>query len=695
MQPLTLLWDLAIVMTVAAVVTIVFHRLRQPVILGYILAGLIIGPHTPPFPFVKDEQSIHTLAELGVIFLMFTVGLEFNLRKLKRLGVVATVATTVEVMGMIWFGYQIGRWMNWGAGDSFFLGVALSLSSTIIVVKILREMGKMREPFAEFILAVLIVQDVVAILMLAGMSGMREVGEVAWNELLQSGMRIGLFAALTLILGLLSVPRLVRYIVRIGSEEILVITLLGLGLGMALLAEKMGMSTALGAFLMGALVAESGEVERIEQKVAPLRDVFAALFFVSVGMLIQPRLLVEHKDAVLVATVVAVGGKIAASFIGAFLAGHDERTSARVSFGLVPIGEFSLIIAYFAWQRHLTSDFLYPAIAATAAITTFMTPYLLRSSERIADSLERVAPKPLVTFLSLYGQWIKNLRGEERRALVWKQIRRSLLQILANGIVINVLLLAATFSSDQLNRIAPKPVLFEGDAKALLLTATALLILPFLIAMVRKWQAVTMILSEAALPSHKPNPLAIQVRQTLRATFTFAGIALICGWLLIASASLLPPSPVLLVLLLPMAITATLLWNSMVRVHSRIQATIQNAFATNESSQSADAHDPVIELVRNRYPWLAESQEVILPADAYAAGRSIHELAVRKQTGATIIVIRQGSQQTTNPSPDTVLLAGDVLVILGETDQLARATKLLTNKTTPHATPPQNPPAAR
>ena len=260
MHTITFLQDLAVVMTVAGLVTVVFHRLKQPVVLGYILAGVIIGPHTPPFPLIEDEQTIHTLAELGVVFLMFSLGLEFNLRKLKRVGAAAFIAAFLEILLMVWVGYETGRLFGWGTMDSIFLGAILSISSTTIIVKALNELGKAKERFADLIFGILIVEDILAIVMIALLSGIAMTGSLRAGEVLLTFGRLGIFLVTALVVGVLAVPRLLGYLAKFKSHEMLLVAVLGLCFGSSLLAVKLGYSVALGAFIMGAVIAEAREI---------------------------------------------------------------------------------------------------------------------------------------------------------------------------------------------------------------------------------------------------------------------------------------------------------------------------------------------------------------------------------------------------------------------------------------------------
>src|SRR5436190_3098883 len=310
MHGVALLQDLAVVMIVAGLVTILFHRFKQPVVLGYIIAGVIIGPHTPPFPLIHDQDTIQTLAELGVVFLMFSLGLEFSLRKLKKVGVTALVAAALEILLMVWVGYEVGQFFGWNRMDSIFLGAMLSISSTTIIVKALAELGKGKERFAQLIFGILIVEDMLAIVMIALLSGIAMGGSLEVRAVVETVSRLGMFLVVALVIGLLSVPRLLSYVAKFKSNEMLLVTELGLCFGVSLLAVNLGYSVALGAFVIGAVVAESRELLKIEHLMEPVRDLFSAVFFVAIGLMIQPAMLVKYWLPILVITVAVVLGKV-------------------------------------------------------------------------------------------------------------------------------------------------------------------------------------------------------------------------------------------------------------------------------------------------------------------------------------------------------------------------------------------------
>ena len=350
MHQITFLQDLAIVMSVAALATILFRQLKQPVVLGYILAGLVIGPHTPPFALIADEHAIETLAELGIIFLMFALGLEFSLRKLKKVGATAFIAASLEILLMILAGYALGRAFGWNQMDSIFLGAILSISSTTIIIKALEGLGKTREHFASLIFGILIVEDILAIVMIALLSGFARTGQLEAETVGMTILSLGSFLGILLVAGLIIVPRLLNYIARFKSDEMLLITVVGLCFGISIVAVKLGYSVALGAFLIGAIIAEARQIYKIETLMHPVRDLFSAVFFVSIGMLIDPSLLAKYVLPILAITIVAVLGKVFSCALGSFVAGNDMRTSLRVGMGLAQIGEFSFIIASLGLQ---------------------------------------------------------------------------------------------------------------------------------------------------------------------------------------------------------------------------------------------------------------------------------------------------------------------------------------------------------
>jgi len=380
---------LTIVLGVAAVTTVVFQRLRQPVVLGYIIAGLIVGPHVP-IPLVADSAVVRTLSELGVILLMFSLGLEFSIRKLAQVGPTAGLTAVLQSSIMVWLGYVVGQLFGWTTLESLFTGAVIAISSTTIIAKAFDEQG-VTGRLREIVVGILVVEDLIAILLMAILTAIASGSGLSAGPLAATIGRLAAFLVGLVAVGMVLVPRAVRAVNRLKRRETTLVASIGLCFGVALLAQAFGYSVALGAFIAGSLVAESGEEQQVVRLVEPVRDVFAAVFFVSVGMQIDPALVARHWPAVAVLTAVVVLGKVLGVSLGAFLTGAGMRTSVQAGMSLAQIGEFSFIIAALGLSLQATREFLYPVAVAVSALTTLFTPWWIRASERVAAYVGRGA----------------------------------------------------------------------------------------------------------------------------------------------------------------------------------------------------------------------------------------------------------------------------------------------------------------
>jgi len=561
--------DLAVIMLIAGVVTVLCNRFRQPVVLGYILAGIIIGPHTPPFELIQDDHTIKIVAELGVVFLMFSLGLEFNLKKLSSVGITAFIAALMEIALMTWIGYEIGRYFKWNTMDSLFLGAMLAISSTTIIVKALDELGMKQERFAQLIFGILIVEDILAIGMIALLSGIAMNGSVDAGDVFATVGKLSLFMIVALVLGLLMVPRLLAYVARFESNEMFLIAVLGLCFGFCLLVLQLEYSIALGAFMIGAIMAEARQLHLIERLIAPLRDMFSALFFVGVGLLFDPSVLVEYAWPIALITLAVVLGKILACGTGAFLAGNDGRTSMRVGMGLSQIGEFSFIIASLGLTLGVTSKFLYPIVVAVSAITTLLTPYLIRLADPLSQYAASAMPSPLARSAQRYTGWLQSMQLQGDGATLARIIARILLQVLVNCAMTAAAFVAAIYLVGVAERSFALPDLEETTQKSIVFGGALLISLPFLIAAYRKLKALALLLAEMVM-ARQPRLL----QRAFAEIIPLVSIALIM--LLIGSftRAILPPGTVLLALLLTAALLTVVLWRPFVRLHTRLQVAL-------------------------------------------------------------------------------------------------------------------------
>ncbi|MDU9411445.1 cation:proton antiporter [Pseudomonas sp. zfem005] len=585
MHAISFIQDMAVIMLVAGLVTILCHRFKQPVVLGYIIAGFLIGPHTPPFALIHEEETIKILAELGVIFLMFCLGLEFSLRKLFKVGATAFIAAFLEIVLMIWIGYEIGAFFGWSTMDSLFLGAILAISSTTIIIKALSDLKMKNERFAQLIFGVLIVEDILGIGIIALLSGIALSGSVETGQVFATVGKLSLFMVVALVIGILLVPRLLAYVAKFESNEMLLVTVLGLCFGFCLLVVKLEYSMVLGAFLIGAIIAESRQLAQIERLVEPVRDMFSAIFFVAIGLMIDPAILVEYAWPIAVITVAVVLGKMVSCGIGAFIAGNDGRTSLRVGMGLSQIGEFSFIIAALGMTLQVTSDFLYPVAVAVSAITTLLTPYLIRSADPLSQKLAGIVPSRIARVFNLYGDWLRSIQPQGQGAVLAGMIRKILLQVGVNiALVVAIFLSGAYFAGTLAGYLSD----WVGQAnlqKGLVWGAALLLSLPFLIAAYRKLKALSMLLAEMGVTPEKAGRHTARVRKVIAEVIPALSLGVIMLLLMALSASILPTLELLVLIALLAAGVIALLWRWLIRVHSRMQIALMETL-----EQSQDHH---------------------------------------------------------------------------------------------------------
>ena len=574
MHAISFIQDLAVIMLVAGVVTILFHRFKQPVVLGYIVAGFIIGPHTPPFGLIHDEETIKTLAELGVIFLMFCLGLEFSLRKLFKVGATAFIAAFMEITLMIWIGYEIGRWFDWNTMDSLFLGAILAISSTTIIVKALNDLKMKNERFAQLIFGVLIVEDILGIGIIALLSSIAVSGSVSPEEVFSTVGKLSLFMIVALVIGILLVPRVLAYVAKFESNEMLLITVLGLCFGFCLLVVKLEYSMVLGAFLIGAIMAESRQLLKIERLIEPVRDLFSAIFFVAIGLMLDPAILLEYAVPIVVITIAVVLGKMLSCGLGAFIAGNDGRTSLRVGMGLSQIGEFSFIIAALGMTLQVTSSFLYPVAVAVSVLTTLMTPYLIRAADPLSLKLAQVVPGRVSRVFGLYGEWLRSIQPQGEGALLAAMIRKILMQVGVNLALVIAIFFAGGYFAPRIGRYLQGWILEPSWQKGIIWGVALLLSLPFLIAAYRKLKALSMLLAEMGVKPEMGGRHTQRVRRVISEVIPILSLLVIFLLLSALSASILPTNELLIVIAVVAAGVAALLWRWFIRIHTRMQVAL-------------------------------------------------------------------------------------------------------------------------
>ena len=664
MNETALLYDLAVVMTAAGVAALVAHAFNQPKILGYILAGVVIGPHTPPFSFVHNEATIQTLADLGILFLMFSLGLEFNLRRLRAVGRTAFITAVLDVTLMLYIGYEVGRWFGWGGLESLFLGAVICDSSTTVLAKLLRELNKSQERFAHIVYATTLVEDLLAIALIAVLTGVASTGSLQGGPVAVRMAILAVFLVVVLVVGLLLVPRLLTRVARYRNDELLVIVVLALAFGVSLLAVQLELSLALGAFLIGAITAESGLIGRIELLVAPLRHMFTAVFLMAIGLLIQPALMVQYLLPIVGVAAVIIAAKWVNCSVGSFLSGNDLGTSFRVGIAMGQVAEFAFIIAALGLSLKATRPDVYQVAVGAAVLSVIVNPYMIRHADRLAALARRLVPANIRQTLEVYTHWIHQLREESADTPLAQTVRRSLRLVIINTAFIAALFMGAGYAARHEGVMVDLP--FGSDSRrGFLWLATVLLALPFYVANFRKTQALGMLLAEVTIPPSNQTGWARHLRALVGALTLFLGVAGMALLTFLLSSAFLPSARALVVLVATVAVVTGLSWRMLVRVYARAQGEVRDLFAR----EAPTAHHPslpaTIGALLDR-----DVDAVVVPSRSPVIGKSIPGIQLRTTTGATVVSIERGTDILLNPDFSVTLEANDRVLLMGEPAQI-------------------------
>lgn len=436
-----LIEDLALILMAGAIVTILFKAIKQPLVLGYIIAGFLVGPYFHLTPTVADPENVKTLAEIGVIFLLFTLGLEFSFKKLMRVGGSASITAIVEIIFITIAGYFMGRALGWTTMDSMFLGGMLASSSTTIIIKAFDDLGVKTRQFARIVFGVLVIEDIVVILLMVLLSTIAVTRQFEGSEILFTILKLLFFLALWFIVGIFLLPTFLKRAKKLLDDETLLILSIGLCLAMVFLAVKVGFSAELGAFIMGSIIAETTSAEKVEHLIKPVKDLFGAVFFVSVGMMIDPQAMVTYAWPIAAVTLLTIFGKLFSTTLGALLSGQPLKQSVQVGMSMAQIGEFAFIVASLGLSLGVISDFIFPIAVGASAVTTFTTPYLIKASEPFYNVLTKIMPASWVEKLNRYSSSAQSIQSESEWKIVLKQYGRI---ILVNGILLLALLLLST-----------------------------------------------------------------------------------------------------------------------------------------------------------------------------------------------------------------------------------------------------------
>lgn len=641
LQPL--IADLALILILAGIVTLLFKRLRQPVVLGYIVAGFLASPNFHYLPSIVDAANIDIWGQIGIIILLFTLGLEFNFKKLLNVGGTAFTTALTIAIGMIAIGYLAGQLLGFTTFDSIFLGAMLSMSSTMIIIKAFSDLGLQQQKFTQTVFGVLIVQDLLAVVLMVLLPSVA-VGRVDSSELINSIARLIFFLVLWFVIGTFIIPTFVRKVRRFLNNETLLIVSMGLCLGMVVLATYAGFSAALGAFVMGSILSSANEVERIERIMQPIKDLFGAVFFISVGMLVNVDTLVEYALPILILSLVVVVGQSILATMGMLLSGQPLRTAVQSGFSLSQIGEFSFIIASLGISLGVMNPNLYPIIVAVSVVTTFSTPYMIKLAEPFLNKIEPRIPKGIKRRLDEYAQ-SKTIIASNRT--LWKQI---ITKYLGNILLYSILSTAIIIAS----KVWLFPLFAEwlpGSIGKLLATIITLIgMSPFLWAIIKKRTSGKILreLWKDGRSNQVPIVLLIVFRYAVAAAF-------VIGFLLTIYSYVGMIIGVVIFLMLMRTFS-----NDIQRQFNRLETEFLNNLNQRERSKKG------IDLIHNLHiarMKLHESSEL--------AGIKLSDSNLRKRFGINIVSILRGTRRLNIPGSEVRLFPGDILGVIGTDEQIA------------------------
>jgi len=644
-----LISDLGLILMTAGIAVLIFRKLKQPLVLGYLIAGFLAGNHFEFFPSVKEIKSVEVWAEIGVIFLLFSLGLEFSFKKLMKVGGTASITAFSQIVIMCLLGYSVGQWMDWSKMDSVFLGVILSISSTTIILKSFDELGVKTQKFAGIVIGSLIVQDILAILMMVLLSTIAVSNQFSGMDLLLSVLKLVFFLVIWFLGGIFIIPTVLKKTKHLLTDEMLLIISLALCLTMVGLAANVGFSPALGAFIMGSIIAETTQAEHIEHLVKPVKDLFGAVFFVSVGMLIDPEALYQHAIPVVILSFVTIFGQSISSTFGALLSGQPLKDSIRTGMSLSQIGEFSFIIATLGVTLKATSSFLYPIVVAVSAVTVFTTPFMIKYSLPFSEYLSQNLPRKWTKRIERYSASTQAIKTV---SLWQKVINAFLIQVIALVVIIlATILLSASYI---------EPILDEypfGNALGALITLS--IIAPFLWALAFRRIAITEV-EELMRDRKSRGPLTMLFFIRILLSIFFIGLLLNIFF-----------SPVITLIALIIAIIIYSIFQK--KLHIRYHK-IENHFLANLNGRE------IAKAKRSRSdlsPWDGHMAVFDIATESNIAGKSLKNLQLRELLGINIVSIKRGEVTIHIPNANERIFPGDEVCVIGTDQQVQEFKKYL------------------
>lgn len=672
-EELNLVTDLALILVSAGVFTVISKALKQPLILGYIVAGFIVGPYLGLFPKLTSMESVQQWSEIGIIFLLFSLGLEFSFKKLLKVGSGALITAGINCVGMFVIGMVAGSAMDWTTMESIFLGGMLSMSSTTIIIKAFDEMGLKKAPYSGHVFGVLVFEDLIAVLLMVLLTTMAVSNKFAGGEMALNLGKLGFFLILWFLVGIYVIPTVLQKARKYLTDEILLIIAVGLCFGMVALASLAGFSSALGAFVMGSILSETVEGEKISKLLGSIKDLFGAIFFVSVGMMVDPAVIGEHWGVILIIAVVTVVGKLCFSVAGTLLGGKGFDTAVHSGFSLAQLGEFSFIIAGLGISLGVMREFIYPVIISVSVLTTFTTPYLIKAADPALKWLYKVLPDKVLSRLTSDPAESENKSAAEQNE--WKMLLKSYaVRIGLYGVVLLAIALGAHYLVDLAAKLLPG--LSELLRNLIVTVATIAIMSPFLYGLAVSNGDINKHASKL-LKEKNGNKYPLFALELLRIfivqAFVIGEVVAhfeLSGWMMF------------LLIVLTFGILLA------IKLSARGTSFIESRFLANLNEREAELRrlKPVTSSVNDklaRYDVHIESVNV--SPDFLYIGKALREMPFRRDSGVNIIKIERGSGHINIPSGDEPVYPGDVLYAVGTSEQLASFSEIVRENVRPQS----------
>lgn len=671
-----LVQDLALILVVAGFVTLLFKKLKQPLVLGYIVAGFLVSPHMSYTMSVVDKDDIQTWADIGVIFLLFSLGLDFSIKKILKMGASPIIAACTIIFSMMVLGVIVGHSFGWKEMDCIFLGGMVAMSSTTIIYKAFSDMGLTQQGFASTVMSVLILEDILAIVMMVMLSTVASGNSPDGVQLLGSIMKIGFFLVLWFVVGLFAIPLFLRSVRKILNSETLLIVSLGFCCLMAVISTQVGFSAAFGAFVMGSILAETVEADKIIRLVDPVKNLFGAIFFVSVGMLVKPDVIVQYAIPILLLVITILVGQALFGTLGYLLGGQTLKNAMRCGFSMAQVGEFAFIIATLGKSLGVISEFLYPVVVAVSVITTFLTPYMIRAAEPCYNILVKHLPK----------RWVRRLTHIQTNNVGESASTNNLWKVLMKKMIFNTLIygiLSAAVIAIMFSAALPicrnLSIKWTGShwiGNAVCGFLTILFIAPFLRSIVMKQNHSEAF--KALWTDRRINRLPLTATILARVLIALSFIFYICNYLTRFKNALMIAVAVGLLILMLLS-----------RWLKKRSITLERLFIQNLQSRDIEAQKQ-----GKKKPLFANHlidrdihiANLELPDDSLWAGKTLYSLKLRNRFGVHISSILRGSKHINIPNGGTILFPGDKLQAIGNDEQLTKLSKAINAELQPEVT---------